>query len=226
MHYNEAGALDTAIYGPDGKMVPRTGDDPDGIYTEYAQHVKGEMLARYPEMAKQLNWGQDFTTKDGKRDSMHWDTKGRDSPIFKSLKPVEGVQYGVAIPDVAEIKGQAPPGSFTPQTAQLTGVVAQGTGVAGEVARPAAPAAGGQVYQRALSSGDIDTLTRTVLAEARGEVTTACRVSPRWRSTVTNADPSQRWRGKPLNNILTSGESLSQWRAASPRRNTPTPSRR
>jgi len=77
-HIRGRGALDIAIIGPDGKVIPNEGGDPTGAYHRFARAAYGEMLARYPELEGQFAWGGAFgaSHKNSAQDLMHFDIGG------------------------------------------------------------------------------------------------------------------------------------------------------
>jgi hypothetical protein len=100
-HGAEHGAVDVMIVGPDGREISNEGNDPTGLYHEYARHVYGEQRARYPELSGQLAWGGAFGTQlggGGAPDLMHFDIGGERGHWTQNLPskmgPMPGVKYG------------------------------------------------------------------------------------------------------------------------------------
>jgi hypothetical protein len=72
-------AIDMQIISPDGKAVPNTGNDPSGLYHQYARLVYAEQQANHPELNGKLAWGGAFGTQlggGGPPDLMHFDLGG------------------------------------------------------------------------------------------------------------------------------------------------------
>jgi hypothetical protein len=72
-------AIDMQIVGPNGQAIPNTGNDPSGLYHQYARYVYAEQQANHPELNGKLAWGGAFGTQlggGGAPDLMHFDLGG------------------------------------------------------------------------------------------------------------------------------------------------------
>jgi hypothetical protein len=76
-HYT-GNAIDVHITDPQGNILTNRGDDPTGLYTQWAKAAYGEMQASYPQLANRLAWGGAFGTSAGSSvpDIMHLDLGG------------------------------------------------------------------------------------------------------------------------------------------------------
>jgi len=100
-HCSKKGAIDMAIVDPQGNEISNEGNDPTGLYHEYARISKGEQVARYPELNDSFAWGGAFGTQKGgggPPDLMHFDLQGErghwTQNRMSNMGPWPGLQYG------------------------------------------------------------------------------------------------------------------------------------
>jgi hypothetical protein len=89
--------------GPKGALSNQ-GDDPTGLYHEYARINYGEMLARHPELKDRFAWGGAFGTQlggGGPPDLMHFDLSGDrghwTQNRMRNMGALPGLAYGAHI---------------------------------------------------------------------------------------------------------------------------------
>jgi hypothetical protein len=120
-HSSQTGAIDMIIVDPQGHEISNKGDDPTGLYHEYARHSYGEMQARYPELKGRFAWGGAFGTQlggGGPPDLMHFDLSGDRGHWTQNrmgnLGPMPGVLYGKTPSVGPDQQTQAPADPKTP----------------------------------------------------------------------------------------------------------------
>ncbi len=88
-------AMDVAIIGPDGKVIPNRGDDPTGMYHRLARAAYGDVLKHHPDLKGRFAWGGAFGTVTGgnTQDLMHFDVGGERGHITENLPSRMGPIY-------------------------------------------------------------------------------------------------------------------------------------
>jgi hypothetical protein len=98
-------AIDMQIIGPNG-AVPNTGNDPSGLYHQYARYVYAQQQATHPELNGRLAWGGAFGTQlggGGPPDLMHFDLGGErghwvmNRPSRLGAMPIASGEHGADV---------------------------------------------------------------------------------------------------------------------------------